>query len=79
MGEKAIQYCRSYAFEAERKMGAMLRDAPKNAGARGAGISGVPARYSTLAELGLTKKERLRSRAQNGRDAEGCGEARHAA
>lgn len=59
MGEEAILYCRSYALEAERKMGEMLRAAEKNAGAKGIGKSAVPTgnRTPTLAELGLSKRE----------------------
>lgn len=60
LGEEAIRYARSYALEAERKMGGMLRRTELQHGARGIGKSGVPASNSTppsLAELGLTKRE----------------------
>lgn len=59
MGEEAIQYCRSYAYEAERKMGEMLKAAESPAGRpRKISTHEVPiSRPPTLAELGLTKKE----------------------
>lgn len=57
MGEEAIQHCRSYALEAERKMGQMLASAPKNAGARGIGKSGVTLCNPTIAQLGIDKRE----------------------
>ena len=52
----------SYALEAERKMGEMLRDTPRNVGAKGSAVTGgvqLPVRDNTptLAELGLTKRE----------------------
>jgi putative hemolysin len=34
MGEEAIQYCRGYALEAERKMGEMLEETERNPGGR---------------------------------------------
>lgn len=59
MGEEAINYCRSYALEAERKMGTMLSQTDLQHGARGIGKSGVTTGNSTptLSELGLTKRE----------------------
>jgi len=66
MGEEAIQYCRSYALEAERKMGEMLRKTPASTGrpGPGRGKKGVPASNALLGsaptaeELGLTRKQR---------------------
>jgi len=59
MGEEAIQHARSYAFEAERKMGQMLSVMPKNKGAiRGkTGIQGkpLPDKLPTLQSFGLNK------------------------
>jgi hypothetical protein len=59
MGEEAIKYCRSYALEAERKMGEMLRQTERAKGGRPTEktcTTGV--RVSTsLNELGLTRKE----------------------
>jgi hypothetical protein len=69
MGEKAIQYARSYALQAERKLGEMLRKTEKAKGTAGKGRpklggtlmvppkKGVPA----LPELGVTKKESARA------------------
>lgn len=65
MGEEAIQYCRSYAMEAERKMGEMLamtERAPRPAGpGRGkVGNKALPTLSDsppTLSDLGLTKRE----------------------
>ncbi len=65
MGEGAIQHCRSYAMEAERKMGQMLK-ATKRAinrpgpGRGKAGATALPAFADappTLAEIGLSKRE----------------------
>jgi len=66
MGEEAIQYCRSYALEAERKMGEMLKKTPSSTGrpGPGRGKKGVPASNAlldsgpTAGELGLTRKQR---------------------
>ena len=60
MGEEAIRYARSYALEAERKMGQMLAETERAKGA--AGIGPIAVTYSdhntpTLAELGLTKRD----------------------
>jgi len=59
MGEEAIQYARSYALEAERKMGQLLQETERanverdNKKAELLGITPPP----TLAELGITKRE----------------------
>ncbi len=37
MGEEAVQYARSYAMEAERRMGELLAATPRQHGARGVG------------------------------------------
>jgi phage N-6-adenine-methyltransferase len=62
MGEAAIQHCRSYALEAERKMGEMLRETERakanqysKKGAELPYVTKQPA--PTLAELGLTKRD----------------------
>lgn len=55
MGEKAIQHCRSYALEAERKMGAMLEMKPPASGqwkVKRDIVSPFDATF-TLAEIGL--------------------------
>lgn len=64
MGEKAIQHCRSYALEAERKMGQMLATKPSAlppGPGRGLKLSNpvLPSLSSTpsLKDLGVTKKE----------------------
>jgi hypothetical protein len=66
MGEEAIKYCRSYALEAERKMGEMLRETERAIGARGnPGGQGaaivqspdVTTQVPTLADLGISKRE----------------------
>lgn len=64
MGEDAIQHCRSYALEAERKMGQMLADAPRPVGSDKGGrkkLDGSRRAPSnpppTLKEIGLSKKE----------------------
>jgi hypothetical protein len=67
MGEAAIQHCRSYALEAERKMGQMLASAELNTGAKGIGppiaVTGRDRNAPpTLAELGLTKRESAEAR-----------------
>src|SRR5271166_5516519 len=58
MGEEAILHCRSYALEAERKMGEMLTATERAQGKR---TDLVTARNQvgepTLADLGLTKRE----------------------
>ena len=64
MGDKAIQYARSYALEAERRMGQLLKDTERAVGTDKAGrttIDGdriLPSNPpQTLAELGLTKRD----------------------
>lgn len=64
MGEQAIMHCRSYALEAERKMGAMLAETERAKGTDKGGkpkIDGSRVLPSnpppTLATLGLTKRE----------------------
>jgi hypothetical protein len=64
MGEDAVRYARSYALEAERKLGDLLKASERAKGAPGpgrgkAGDKAGPAftEAPTLAELGLTKKE----------------------
>lgn len=64
MGEEAIQYAQSYAFDAERRMGEMLAETERAKGTRLAGrdIGGhvvLPPRDDapTLSELGLTKRD----------------------
>ena len=58
MGEAAIQHCRSYALEAERKMGQMLKETERANVARDnkAELRGETP-PPTLAELGLSKRE----------------------
>lgn len=65
MGEEAIQHCRSYALEAERKMGQMLKETERakgamgNPGGRGAKLvrSQDVTAQPTLLTLGITKRE----------------------
>jgi ubiquinone/menaquinone biosynthesis C-methylase UbiE len=61
MGEEAIKHCRSYALEAERKMGEMLIQTERAPGAKGIGpivvTQGNCNKTPTLKELGLTKRE----------------------
>jgi DNA modification methylase len=58
MGEEAIQYARSYALEAERKMGEMLLETERGQGKR---TDLVTLRNQvdkpTLSDLGITKRE----------------------
>lgn len=67
LGEEAVQYARSYALEAERKMGEMLRIAEK-AKASGSNQYAKKERYPlgtappTLTELGLSKRESTEAR-----------------
>jgi phage N-6-adenine-methyltransferase len=62
MGEEAVQYARSYALDAERKMGQMLIETPKARPAIGSKVIGdkrVPMKDSrpTLHDIGLTKRD----------------------
>lgn len=64
LGEEAIQYARSYALRAERKMGEMLQATERAKGVRVAGgTTGGPVVLPpaddapTLADLGVTKRE----------------------
>lgn len=64
LGEKAVQYARSYALEAERKLGEMLAKTERNTGAKGIGKSAVKGDDRTppkLSDLGLTKQESSRA------------------
>ena len=60
LGEDAVGIAHSIKIEALRKLGEMLKDAPKNTGAAGIGTSAVPKENRTttptLADLGLDKK-----------------------
>jgi len=58
MGEEAIQYCRSYAMEAERKMGEMLAQTERAQGKRTDLVTlSDQVNNPTLSDLGLTKRE----------------------
>ena len=59
MGEEAIQHCRSYALEAERKMGQMLRETERADGgdAQRTRLRHVTESPPTLSALGLSKRE----------------------
>jgi hypothetical protein len=57
LSEEAEQMAVAVKVEALRKLGEMLKVAPKATGAKGIGKSAVPKENRTLAELGLTKKE----------------------
>ena len=62
LGAEAVQYARSYALAAERKMGEMLALTERAKGAKGIGpvIAVTPRNHNappTLAALGLTKRE----------------------
>lgn len=69
MGEAAVQHAKSYAFEAERKMGEMLKQTERAKGARAGGKKDEPRgsyrelrdAQPTLEDLGLTKKESSRA------------------
>jgi hypothetical protein len=64
LGEQAIQHCRQYALEAERKMGEMLRATPRATGAKGIGKSAVTTGNCTpptLDEIGITKRESVKA------------------
>jgi N6-adenosine-specific RNA methylase IME4 len=60
LGEEAIQYARSYAFEAERRIGELLKATERSKGGEQyhkipTGTKGEP--VPTLSDLGLTKKQ----------------------
>ena len=65
MGDEAILHCRSYAFEAERKIGQMLKMSPKAKGARAGGKKDSSRGHytqprdsePTLADVGLSKRD----------------------
>lgn len=69
MGEEAVQYARSYALEAERRMGEMLLVAPKAKGAAAGGKKESPRgvyveprdTVPTLSDIGLTKRDSSRA------------------
>jgi N6-adenosine-specific RNA methylase IME4 len=61
MGERAVQYARSYALDAMRRLGELLNDTPKAKGGEyyhknPTGNIDVPV-PPTIAELGITKRE----------------------
>jgi N6-adenosine-specific RNA methylase IME4 len=61
MGEEAINYAKSYALEAERKMGEMLRETKRATGGqpyqgKSTGNTGEPVE-TTIHSLGLSKRE----------------------
>jgi len=60
MGEEAIRYARSYALDAERRLGGLLLQTERAKGA--AGVDPITVTYSdhnapTLADLGLAKRD----------------------
>jgi len=65
MGEEAVQYCRGYALEAERRMGELLAETERAKGTAGAGRPKIGSNRTippnsqspTLAELGVSKRE----------------------
>lgn len=58
MGEEAINYCRSYALEAERKIGELLKETERQHPGEYQRLPDVTVRIPpTLSELGLTKRE----------------------
>ena len=65
LGNKAIQHCRAYALEAERKIGGMLEATERAKGTAGAGRPKIGGHVTlppkdetpTLEVLGLTKRE----------------------
>lgn len=56
LGDEAIQYATCIRVDALSRLGVMLQAAPKNQGARGVGVSGVPPQNPTLTDLGIDKK-----------------------
>jgi hypothetical protein len=61
LGEEAVNYAYSIKIEALKKLGEILRDTPRNEGAKGIGpiavTDGNRNQNPTLADLGLSKKE----------------------
>ena len=62
MGEQSIQHCRSYAFDAEKRMGELLKATERNPGTQpskkdGGTMEEPPSNIPTLSDLGVTKKE----------------------
>jgi N6-adenosine-specific RNA methylase IME4 len=64
MGDEAVRYCMSYALEAERKMGELLKETERAIGTDKGGRKGLDGSRAlpsnappTLAELGISKKE----------------------
>jgi hypothetical protein len=59
MGEQAIQHCRAYALEAERRIGELLQETERANAARDKKKAELPGVTPppTLADLGLTKRE----------------------
>lgn len=58
LGDEAIGYAHAIKVEALRRLGEMLKDSPRNEGAKGIGTSAVPKenRTPTLNDLGIDKK-----------------------
>src|SRR5262245_17334647 len=56
LSEEAIAHAVAIKVDATTLMGEFLKAAPKNAGARGVGRSGVPPGHPTLAAAGISKK-----------------------
>lgn len=65
MGQEAIQHCRSYALEAERRMGEMLAttDRAKPGPSKKDQLPSVTDLQPTLKEIGLTKRESAEAQA----------------
>jgi N6-adenosine-specific RNA methylase IME4 len=63
LGEEAIQYARSIALDAERKMGGMLKETERNTGGRPSKTrtQGEQVLPPTTDDLGLTRKESSRA------------------
>lgn len=59
MGEEAIQHCRSYALEAERKMGEMITEGQRNGSVRKAGRASKssPGKQLNIEQIGLSRGE----------------------
>jgi hypothetical protein len=62
-GEAAITLAKAYAFDAEHRMGEMLKETELNKGAQGIGKSAVQPvdRTPTLADIGISKNESARA------------------